>query len=169
MKHPTKDHSLFGIDVIDELVEEYMQLNTNSVEIPNFVELPDVTDCFDSVTNVSESTNMPNLQDLSDSVDNIADLTNLQMKAESDSSSQSEAESDYDNHRQKVVQPNSRSANKLSPPHSPPTELKPLLDHLKYAYLDDHQHFPIIIVNNLHREQEEKLLNALRKHKKAIG
>ncbi|RDX78501.1 hypothetical protein CR513_41219, partial [Mucuna pruriens] len=61
------------------------------------------------------------------------------------------------------------STNKLSPPHSPPTELKPLLDHLKYVYLDDHQHFPVIIANNLLQEQEEKLLNILRKHKKAIG
>ncbi|RDY03149.1 hypothetical protein CR513_13294, partial [Mucuna pruriens] len=37
-----------------------------------------------------------------------------------------------------------------SPP--PPTELKPLLSHLKYAYLDDDQQLPIIIANNLHRE-----------------
>ncbi|RDX76347.1 putative mitochondrial protein, partial [Mucuna pruriens] len=35
--------------------------------------------------------------------------------------------------------------------------------------MDDRQQFPIIIANNLNREQEEKLLNVLRKHKKAIG
>ncbi|RDX72031.1 hypothetical protein CR513_48551, partial [Mucuna pruriens] len=51
---------------------------------------------------------------------------------------------------------------------SPVLGMQPTYDHLKYAYLDDHQHFPIIIANNLHREQEEKLLNILRKHKKAI-
>ncbi|RDX80388.1 hypothetical protein CR513_39064, partial [Mucuna pruriens] len=39
-----------------------------------------------------------------------------------------------------------------SPP--PPIELKPL---------------PIIIANNLHREEKEKLLDVLRQHKKAIG
>ncbi|RDX94243.1 Retrovirus-related Pol polyprotein from transposon 17.6, partial [Mucuna pruriens] len=55
MKHPTEDHSLFGIDVIDELVKECMQLDTDSVEIPNFVELLDVTDYFNSVTDVSDS------------------------------------------------------------------------------------------------------------------
>ncbi|RDX85240.1 Retrovirus-related Pol polyprotein, partial [Mucuna pruriens] len=71
-----------------------------------------------------------------------------QMKAESDSSNQLEAESDSGNQRQKqteaesdfersilhldkVSQPNLRSVNKLSPPHSPPTELKPLSNHLK--------------------------------------
>ncbi|RDX62696.1 putative mitochondrial protein, partial [Mucuna pruriens] len=42
-------------------------------------------------------------------------------------------------------------------------------NHLKYAYLDDHQHFPIIVANNLNQEQEENLLSVLRKHKNAIG
>ncbi|RDX98630.1 hypothetical protein CR513_18419, partial [Mucuna pruriens] len=48
-------------------------------------------------------------------------------------------------------------------------ELKPLPSHLKYAYLDTEQQLPVIIANNLHREQEDKLLQVLRKHKKAIG
>ncbi|RDX87917.1 Retrovirus-related Pol polyprotein, partial [Mucuna pruriens] len=48
-------------------------------------------------------------------------------------------------------------------------KLKPLLEHLKHAYLGDNQQFPIIIANNLHRDQEEKLLEVLKKHKKAIG
>ncbi|RDY12205.1 hypothetical protein CR513_03038, partial [Mucuna pruriens] len=30
MKHPTKDHSLFCIDIIKELVEDYMQLGTKA-------------------------------------------------------------------------------------------------------------------------------------------
>ncbi|RDY10829.1 hypothetical protein CR513_04582, partial [Mucuna pruriens] len=72
-------------------------------------------------------------------------------------------------HSDKVDQPSPRSANKFSPPHSPSIKLKPLLDHLRNAYLDDQKPFPVIIANNLHREQEEKLLNILRKHKKAMG
>ncbi|RDX75992.1 hypothetical protein CR513_44075, partial [Mucuna pruriens] len=44
-------------------------------------------------------------------------------------------------------------------------ELKPLPKHLKYAYLDAEQQLPFIITNNLHQEQEDKLLQ----HKKAIG
>ncbi|RDX78525.1 hypothetical protein CR513_41187, partial [Mucuna pruriens] len=143
MKHPIEDHSLFGIDVINELVEEYRKLGAGSVEISNFVELPYVTDCFDSVTNVSDFVNMPNMLGISDSMDNIADLADLQPEAESDSKQSI-------SHPDKVGQPNLISANKLSPPHSPPIELKPLPDHLKYAYLDDHQHIPVIIANNLH-------------------
>ncbi|RDX91137.1 hypothetical protein CR513_26917, partial [Mucuna pruriens] len=53
-----------------------------------------------------------------------------------------------------------------SPP--PPIELKPLPSHLKHVYLDVEQQLSIIVANNLHREQEEKLLHVLR-HKKAIG
>ncbi|RDX62127.1 Retrovirus-related Pol polyprotein from transposon 17.6, partial [Mucuna pruriens] len=54
-----------------------------------------------------------------------------------------------------------------SPP--PPMELKPLLNHLKYAYLDKEQQLPVIIANNLYQEQEDKLLEVLRQHKRAIG
>ncbi|RDY11570.1 hypothetical protein CR513_03763, partial [Mucuna pruriens] len=58
------------------------------------------------------------------------------------------------------------NANSSSPP--PPMELKPLPSHLKYAYLDAEQQLPVIIANNLHREQKDKLLQVLREHKKAI-
>ncbi|RDX92287.1 hypothetical protein CR513_25606, partial [Mucuna pruriens] len=51
-----------------------------------------------------------------------------------------------------------RSAFDISTLHSPPIELKPLSSHLKYAYLDNDQQLPVIIANNLHRDQEEKLL-----------
>ncbi|RDX76061.1 hypothetical protein CR513_43996, partial [Mucuna pruriens] len=178
MKHPTEDHSLFGVDIIDELVEECMQLDTNIAQVATIAEVESNSGNQIRKLMQAESDFTNQMQAKSNSSD--------QMKAESDSSNQLEAESDSGNleckqteaesnfgrpisHLDKVCQPNIRSANKLSPPHSPPTELKPLLDHLKYGYLDDHQHFPIIIANNLHLEQEEKLLNVLKKHKKAIG
>ncbi|RDY01483.1 hypothetical protein CR513_15186, partial [Mucuna pruriens] len=134
MKHPTKDHSLFSIDIIDELVEEYMQIGIGSADFSNFVEIPDVIDYFNFVEDVSDSVNMPHIQDISDSEDNIADLDDLVHIFE----------------------------------FSDLTDL-PLPDHLKYAYLDDHHQLLVVIPNNLNREQEEKLLNVLRKHKKAIG
>ncbi|RDY03205.1 hypothetical protein CR513_13229, partial [Mucuna pruriens] len=55
------------------------------------------------------------------------------------------------------------------PPQSPTTDLKPLPKNLKYAYLEDHRQFLVIIANSLSQEQKEKLLNVLRKRKKAIG
>ncbi|XP_042405185.1 uncharacterized protein LOC121995530 [Zingiber officinale] len=48
-------------------------------------------------------------------------------------------------------------------------ELKPLPPHLKYAYLGENQQFPVIIAQNLEPEQESRLLEILRQHRKAIG
>ncbi|RDX99867.1 Retrovirus-related Pol polyprotein, partial [Mucuna pruriens] len=57
-------------------------------------------------------------------------------------------------------QPNPKANTEKSPSPPPLTELKPLPKHLKYAYLNKEQRF---------MEQEDKLLDVLRKHKKAIG
>ncbi|XP_042409894.1 uncharacterized protein LOC121999260 [Zingiber officinale] len=48
-------------------------------------------------------------------------------------------------------------------------ELKPLPPHLKYAYLRENQQLPVIIAQNLEPEQENRLLEILRQHRKAIG
>ncbi|XP_057756115.1 uncharacterized protein LOC130975322 [Arachis stenosperma] len=55
------------------------------------------------------------------------------------------------------------------PSHELKMELKPLLPHLKYAYLEDNQKLPVIIAKELTSQQEERLLSILRRHKKAIG
>ncbi|XP_052116536.1 uncharacterized protein LOC127746657 [Arachis duranensis] len=48
-------------------------------------------------------------------------------------------------------------------------DLKPLPPHLRYSYLDEAQELPVIIAKELTPQQEEKLLNVLRKNKRAIG
>ncbi|XP_015960419.1 uncharacterized protein LOC107484332 [Arachis duranensis] len=45
-------------------------------------------------------------------------------------------------------------------------ELKPLPPHLKYSYLDEAQKLPVIIAKELTPQQEEKLLDVLRKNKR---
>ena len=50
----------------------------------------------------------------------------------------------------------------------PSLELKPLPEHLKYAYLDYAQKLSIIISSSLSLEHEDKLLQVLKGHKKAI-
>ena len=56
------------------------------------------------------------------------------------------------------------------PPKGDPVfELKPLPDNLKYAYLDEKKIYPIIISANLSEQEEEKLLETLKKHRAAIG
>ena len=56
------------------------------------------------------------------------------------------------------------------PPKGDPVfELKPLLDTLKYAYLDEKKIYPVIISANLSEQEEERLLKTLKKHRAAIG
>nr|XP_027109074.1 uncharacterized protein LOC113728923 [Coffea arabica] len=52
---------------------------------------------------------------------------------------------------------------------APVLELKPLPEHLKYAYLGDNETLQIIISAALSKTHEEKLIRVLREHKEAIG
>src|SRR5262249_44744519 len=51
----------------------------------------------------------------------------------------------------------------------PVLDLKPLPDHLKYAFLGIDDTLPIIISSTLSRDQEQQLLEVLKRHKEAIG
>ncbi|KAL8124541.1 hypothetical protein AgCh_012260 [Apium graveolens] len=52
---------------------------------------------------------------------------------------------------------------------APTLELKPLPEHLRYAFLGDASTFPIIITSDLSGSDEEKLLRILREFKSVIG
>jgi hypothetical protein len=54
-------------------------------------------------------------------------------------------------------------------PDPPTKELKPLPDSLKYKFLGPTDSLPVIIASDLVDDQEKKLLDVLREHKKAIG
>ncbi|XP_056697526.1 uncharacterized protein [Spinacia oleracea] len=56
----------------------------------------------------------------------------------------------------------------ISEPQVTKVELKPLPSHLKYAFLDDNEDFPVIVNAALDDSQLSKLLTVLRMHKKAI-
>jgi len=49
------------------------------------------------------------------------------------------------------------------------SKLKPLPNNLKYVYSEDGQRLLVIISTSLTVEQEQRLLEVLNKHKKAIG
>ncbi|RDY12779.1 hypothetical protein CR513_02376, partial [Mucuna pruriens] len=86
-------------------------------------------------------------------------------------SQQAEAESDSGHSSplsDRVDQSTPSTQENYVSPQPQTIELKSLPEHLKYAYLGDNQQFPVIIANNLSREQEEKLLEVLKRHKKAI-
>ncbi|RDY14625.1 hypothetical protein CR513_00277, partial [Mucuna pruriens] len=137
MKHPTKDHSLFGIDMIEELVEEYFQLDSCTVQ--------------EADANSNSTSTEPTKR--SRPKQPKAEI----MLAHPVPSPNQVGQTD----------PKSLTENSSSTPL--PMELKSLPNHLKYAYLDNEQQLLVIISNNLCEKQEDKLLNVLRQHKKAIG
>ncbi|RDY01429.1 hypothetical protein CR513_15241, partial [Mucuna pruriens] len=161
MKHPVEDTSLFGIDLIDELVKEYMQADT-------FVENESANISRDWTKTESTSDTKVDTNTAKE------DWKQAGIKAETESAKQQKEQSEAgimpatqlpDSNQ--VGQTVSRLIGEVSPP-KPPTELKPLPNHLKYTYLGDKQQFLVIIASNLHQEQEEKLLQVLKQHKKAI-
>ncbi|RDX78154.1 hypothetical protein CR513_41608, partial [Mucuna pruriens] len=215
MKHTTEDYSLFGIDLIDELVEKYLQLDSRSEDNENFAGDTNVINCLGSTTKADyeelakrgqdeEKTRVNSAEQSRDKADMLAETisanedqkrarTKLTVPSESVLKDAQRPKTDSnttkieDTERSRPQQPKAEITsaqlvpsstqtgqsdlkivreNSSSPP--PPLELKPLSNHLKYAYLDNEHQFPVIIANNLHQEQEDRLLNILRKHKKEI-
>ncbi|RDX85412.1 hypothetical protein CR513_33401, partial [Mucuna pruriens] len=168
IKHPTEDHSLFGIDLINELVEEYLQLDSSSEDIVNLAGSTDQINCLGPFIGKADYRSEPKaVQEANaDSNSTSTELTKAsrprQPKAEIMSTHLVPSPN-------QVGQMDSKSSAEKSSSPPPPMELKPLSNHLKYAYLDKEQQLPVIIANNLHQEQEDKLLEVLRQHKRAMG
>ncbi|RDX69803.1 hypothetical protein CR513_51037, partial [Mucuna pruriens] len=82
MKHPTEDHSLFDIDLIDELVEEHFQLDTDNDDISNFAGDTDIFDCLGIIIDDADYDESWEVHNLFDSEDDITDLVDLSQEAE---------------------------------------------------------------------------------------
>nr|GEZ79726.1 reverse transcriptase domain-containing protein [Tanacetum cinerariifolium] len=61
------------------------------------------------------------------------------------------------------------SKEKSSIEEPPELELKELLSHLEYAFLEDSNKLPVIIAKNLKVDEREAILNVLKSHKRAIS
>ncbi|RDX96883.1 hypothetical protein CR513_20409, partial [Mucuna pruriens] len=139
MKHPIEDHSLFGIDMIEELVE-YFQLDSCSEDIEDFAENVDVTSYLGSITEEADYEEVHNLSNFEDNNDDIADL-DFEVEL-------FKVKDQVCNHENlEYTEPKSLTENSSSTP--PPMELNPLPNHLKYAYLDNEE--------QLHATQEDKI------------
>ncbi|RDX94810.1 hypothetical protein CR513_22774, partial [Mucuna pruriens] len=141
MKHPTEDHSLFGIDLIDEVVEECFQLDNHSKDTDNFAEIIDLIGCLGSISKEkADRAELREVHNLFDPVDNNNDIVDLDFEAELlEVLDQPKAEimsAHLVSRSTQVDQPDLKAShdNSSSPPS--PMELKPLPKHLKYAYLD---------------------------------
>ncbi|RDY13901.1 Retrovirus-related Pol polyprotein from transposon 17.6, partial [Mucuna pruriens] len=187
MRHPIKDHSLFSIDMIEELPDNCSEDIEDSVgsiiscleadqdevqESPNFEDNHnDIADlafeaeliellyqvCYLESLECTNNVEVRVVETKKSSPAQLATIFTTEIKSDNKGRVNTETKAD--------TKPQVEKSS--SPP--PPMELKPLPNHLKYAYLDSEQHLPVIIANNLHHEQEDKLLEVLRQHKKAIG
>ncbi|RDX98081.1 hypothetical protein CR513_19047, partial [Mucuna pruriens] len=81
--HPIEDHSLFGFDLIDELIKEYFQLDSHSEDINNFAEKTDSIGYLGSTSKEEDDhAELRKVHNLSDSVDNNNDIADLDFEAE---------------------------------------------------------------------------------------
>ncbi|KAM2449536.1 hypothetical protein PS1_019631 [Malus domestica] len=141
MKFPKDDHSCFSIDILDELAQDYLDmLEDDPLETT-------IAQGFGTKPNMA----VPN----DEHAELVAALESLPK------------------HHGKPSNPIPIpvSTNTLLPSviQAPVLELKPLPDHLKYAFLGEGETLPIIVSSSLTALEEEKLIRVLKEHKTAIG
>jgi len=147
MKHPTEDHSLFSIDLLSDVVNNFA------------FSFLDVFSDFSSFLDFSFS-------NLSYTI--LDDKENFKTNDINDTGSLDDTyvASECDVEVAEII-----LGNKMLPSvEQPPTlELKPLPSHLKYAYLENDGKLPIIISALLTDEQEQQLLQVIKDQKREIG
>ncbi|RDY13423.1 hypothetical protein CR513_01668, partial [Mucuna pruriens] len=82
MKHPTEDHSLFGIELINELVEECLQLDNSGEDNSNFGEDTVSIGCLWSLIEEADYNKVWEVYNLLDSEDDNIDPTDLRQEVE---------------------------------------------------------------------------------------
>src|ERR1044071_3764794 len=140
MKHPIDDNSIFSIDVIDPIVQDTFDICCRD-ELQCALENSLVNP---SQLDVDVSPNMHEiLAHLGSSEEHLAGRPIL-LTLESE---------------------------KLVPSvhQAPVIELKQLPEHLKYAFLGEKDTLPVIISSKLSKEQEEKLVQVLKRNVTALG
>ncbi|KAM1175357.1 hypothetical protein ACFX19_028369 [Malus domestica] len=141
MKFPKDDHSCFSIDILDELAQDYLDmLEDDPLETT-------IAQGFGTEPNMAVPKD--------EHAEIVAALESLPK------------------HHGKLSNPIPIpvSTNTLLPSviQAPVLELKPLPDHLKYAFLGEEETLPIIVSSSLTALEEEKLIRVLKEHKTAIG
>nr|URM60731.1 ZF-HD family protein [Gymnema sylvestre] len=160
MKHPSEDHSVFQVNMLD-LPSEDICVDDVCIdllsEFPDFIGLDDTIDCTHCCLGSNQCHACSVIEDYmkyshSDEVLHSNSITFVEDKCCS-------------------IQVEEITPTRIVPSiQKPPSlELKLLPENLKYAYLEDGDKLPVIIANNLQPEQEAKLLSLLQDNKQAIG
>ncbi|KAH9769622.1 hypothetical protein KPL71_012085 [Citrus sinensis] len=148
MRYPSDVHSVFAIDDINTLVQDFFELFSNdSFEI-----------AISKNLTKNDSKEHANLIKLDDEVEEAMTILDGAVTLRTNGYNVSYLELPLLNE-------------KLLPSimQAPTLELKPLPEHLQYIYLGENETLPVIIAKTLTPVQQEKLIRVLRDHKTAIG
>ncbi|CAN6700794.1 unnamed protein product [Malus baccata var. baccata] len=155
IKYPSEDHSCFSIDIIDSLVQGYLEdLNEDALEKV-------ITQGVECTTKGADCMHAHGMNGLGHAVAPSEEL--LEVVAALESSPKLDGK--YTNRESIPI-----STNKLLPSiiQAPVIELKPLPSHLKYIFLGENETLPAIISSSLTAQEEEKLLRVLKEFKSAL-
>ncbi|GJU33337.1 putative nucleotidyltransferase, ribonuclease H [Tanacetum coccineum] len=101
-------------------------------------------------------------------VGNETITTNLWEEEDNNSEDLDEAGLPFDHDNWEPIRPNLFSTNTIEA-EKQPLKLKELPSHLKYAFLNNKQEFPVIISSLLNSQEKESLLKVLMQHKTALA
>ena len=148
MRYPSDVHSVFAIDDINTLVQDFFELSDND----NF-EI-----AISKNLTKDDSKEHENLIKLDDEVEEAMAILDGAVTLHTNGYNVSYLELPLLNEKllPSIVQ-------------APTLELKPLPEHLQYIYLGEKETLPVIIAKTLTLVQQEKLIRVLRDHKTAIG
>ena len=148
MRYPSDVHSVFAIDDINTLVQDFFELSGND----NF-EI-----AISKNLTKDDSKEHANLIKLDDEVEEAMAILDGAVTLHTNGYNVSYLELPLLNEKllPSIVQ-------------APTLELKPLPEHLQYIYLGENETLPVIIAKTLTPVQQEKLIRVLRDHKTAIG
>ncbi|XP_042406760.1 uncharacterized protein LOC121996749 [Zingiber officinale] len=150
MKHPREDHSILSVDISEELDGmEFLSDVDSELEVSDFGMENEFIALLEDILDVESDVNLSEC--VGDCLGEALPLGSLR--------------------EEEVCVGDCSAALPLESPTNDQTqeELKPLPQHLKYAYLGENQQLPVIIAQNLEPDQEERLLEILRQYRKAIG
>ncbi|KAH9716919.1 hypothetical protein KPL71_021635 [Citrus sinensis] len=148
MRYPSDVHSVFAMDDINTLVQDFFELSGNdSFEI-----------AISKNLTKDDSKKHANLIKLDDEVEEAMAILDGAVTLRTNGYNVSYLELPLLNEKllPSIVQ-------------APTLELKPLPEHLQYICLGENETLPVIIAKTLTPVQQEKLIRVLRDHKTAIG
>ncbi|CAN6560153.1 unnamed protein product [Malus baccata var. baccata] len=156
IKYPSEDHSCFSIDIINSLVQGYLEdLNDDVLEkvITRGMELR--TKGTDPMLTHGTNETLHAVPPSEEIIELVAALESLPRH-----------DGKFPNLESIPI-----STNKLLPSiiQAPVLELKPLPSHLKYIFLGENETLPAIISSSLTAQEEEKLVRVLKEFKSALG